>query len=46
MSDFISPARARRSFRHPENADLARPAVAALDQIAAEDDELDLEVCS
>lgn len=46
MSDFITPSRARRSFRHPDNADLARPAVAALDQIASEDDDLDLEVCS
>ncbi|MDN4598487.1 hypothetical protein [Leifsonia virtsii] len=46
MSDFITPPRARRSFRHPENADLARPAVAALDEIASEEDDLDLEVCS
>lgn len=46
MSELITPQRARRTFRHPENADLARPAITAIAAIAAEDDELDLEPCS
>jgi hypothetical protein len=43
--ESITPARARSTFRHPENANLARPAIAAVDALAQVDDETQ-EACS
>jgi hypothetical protein len=43
--DAVTPGQARSTFRYPENADLARPAIAAVDALAQVDDET-LEVCS
>lgn len=43
--DAVTPMQARSTFRHPESADLARPAIAAVDALAQIDDEA-LEVCS
>ncbi|MFF1633941.1 hypothetical protein [Leifsonia sp. NPDC058248] len=43
--ESITPAIARSTFRPPENADLARPALAAVEQLAGEEDYV-LEACS
>ncbi|MFF1875903.1 hypothetical protein [Kitasatospora herbaricolor] len=36
-AESITPERARSTFRHPENADRARAAVAAVDELAQVD---------
>lgn len=43
--EWITPERSRANFVHPETADQALPAVAAVAALATEED-LDLEVCS
>ncbi len=45
-AELVTPERARSTFRHPENADLAQPAVEAVARLADIDDDVELEACS